>query len=161
MTFNKKQALNSIRQLLGKQSLGVLATQGIEYPYSTLVGFAASDDLKTLFFATIRDTRKYQNIQRHSQVSMLIDSRSNQVQDFKDAQALTVLGSARDEEEPFFRENEALYLQKHPYLRDFLQDPNCAFMRLDVHKYIMVNRFQEVIEIEHGKSVPFSVKFDT
>jgi hypothetical protein len=73
----------------------------------------------------------------HSQVSMLIDSRSNQAKDFKDAQALTVLGAARDEEVLFLRENEALYLQKHPYLRDFLQDPNCAFMRLDVHKYII------------------------
>jgi general stress protein 26 len=148
MTFNKKQALNSIRQLLGIQTLGVLATQGKKYPYSTLVGFAASDDLKTLFFATIRDTRKYQNIQMHSQVSMLIDSRTNQVQDFKDAQALTVLGSARDEKGPFYRENEALYLEKHPYLKDFLQNPNCAFMRLDIDKYIMVDRFQEVIEIE-------------
>ena len=148
MIYDKKQALHSIQQLLKLQSLGVLATQGKKYPYSTLVGFAASDDLKTLFFATIRDTRKYQNIQMHSQVSMLIDSRSNQVKDFKDAQALTVLGSARDEEGSFLRKNEALYLQKHPYLREFLKDPNCAFMRLDVHKYIIVNRFQEVIEIE-------------
>jgi hypothetical protein len=49
MTFDKKQALNSIQQLLKLQSLGVLATQGEKYPYSTLVGFAASDDLKTLF----------------------------------------------------------------------------------------------------------------
>ena len=148
MTFDKKHALNSIQQLLKLQSLGVLATQGKKYPYSTLVGFAASDDLETLFFATIRDTRKYQNIQMHSQVSMLIDSRSNQAKDFKDAQALTVLGSARDEEVSLLRKNEALYLQKHPYLREFLKDPNCAFMRLDVHKYIIVNRFQEVIEIE-------------
>jgi general stress protein 26 len=114
MTFDKKQALNSIQQLLKLQSLGVLATQGKKYPYTTLVGFAASDDLKTLFFATIRDTRKYQNIQMHSQVSMLIDSRSNQVKDFKDAQALTVLGSARDEEGSFLRKNEALYLQNIP-----------------------------------------------
>ena len=148
MTFDKKQTFKSIRQLLSTQSLGVLATRGAQYPYSTLVGFAAAEDLKTLFFATIQDTRKFQNIQRHPEVSMLIDSRSNQVQDFKDAQALTVLGQARAEEGPDKPNKETLYLKKHPYLRDFLQDPNCAFMRLDVHRYIMVSRFQEVIEID-------------
>jgi len=79
---------------------------------------------------------------------MLIDSRSNQVQDFKDAQALTVLGQARAEEGPDKPNKETLYLKKHPYLRDFLQDPNCAFMCLDVDRYIMVSRFQEVIEID-------------
>ena len=148
MTLDKKAALNSIRQLLDAQSLGVLATQGTHYPYSTLVGFAAAEDLKTLFFATIRDTRKFQNIQRHPEVSMLIDSRSNQVEDFKDAQALTALGLASAEKGPSKQGNESLYLNKHPYLREFLQDPNCAFMRLDVTRYIMVSRFQEVIEID-------------
>jgi general stress protein 26 len=147
MTLDKKQALSSIRQLLSDQYLGVLATQGQEYPYSTLVGFAATDDLKTLYFATIRDTRKYENIQRHPQVSMLIDSRHNKIQDFKDAQALTVLGKARDEVGTDRPDGESLYLQKHPYLREFLKNPNCAFMRLDVRKFIMVSRFQEVIEV--------------
>ena len=147
MTLDKNQALSSIRHLLNGQFLGVLATRGTKYPYSTLVGFAASDDLKTLFFATIRDTRKYENIQRHPQVSMLIDSRSNRAQDFKDAHALTVLGTARDEEGRDRRESESLYLRKHPYLSEFLQNPNCAFMRLEVHKYIMVSRFQQVIEV--------------
>lgn len=147
MTWDEKQALISIRQLLRDQFLGVLATQGEQYPYSSLVGFAASDDLKTLFFATIRDTRKYENILRHPQVSMLIDSRSNRVQDFKDAQALTVLGTARDEEDSDLPDSESQYLRKHPYLSEFLQNPNCAFMRLEVHKYVMVSRFQQVIEI--------------
>ena len=148
MTVSKKQTLNSIQNLLNAQFLGVLATQGAEYPYSTLVGFAAADDLKTLFFATIQDTRKFQNILRQPLVSMLIDSRSNQAQDFKDAEALTVLGKARIEDGPQKSDYEALYLKKHPYLRDFLENPNCAFIRLDVHKYIMVSRFQEVIEID-------------
>ena len=148
MTLDRKQTLDNNRQLLEKQSLGVLATQGMKFPYSSLVGFAAAADIKTLFFATIRDTRKYQNIRKHSQVSMLIDSRNNQVGDFKDAQALTALGTARDEDGPSKGKNESLYLKKHPYLRDFLQDPGCAFMRLDVLRYILVSRFQEAIEID-------------
>ncbi len=148
MTLKNHEALNDIRQLLATQSLGVLATRSADYPYTTLVGFAAAADLHSLFFATIRDTRKFQNIQGNPHVSMLIDNRSNQVQDFKDASALTVLGTAQPEKSPHKSRNEALFLDKHPYLRDFLQDPNCVFMRLEVHRYIMVSRFQEVIEID-------------
>jgi len=148
MTNTPKGPLSEINELMRNQPLGVLATQGEEYPYCTLVGFAASDDLRTLFFATIRDTRKFHNIQRHSQVSMLIDSRANTARDFKDALALTILGEARLEESPERPEYIARYLEKHPYLEDFVNNPNCGFMRLDVHKYILVSRFQEVLEVE-------------
>ncbi len=148
MTLKNHEALNDIRQLLATQSLGVLATRSADYPYATLVGFAASADLHSLFFATIRDTRKFQNILGNPQVSMLIDSRKHQAQDFKDAIALTVLGTAQPEDGPHRSHNETVYLKKHPYLRDFLKDPNCVFMRLDIHRYILVSRFQEVHEID-------------
>jgi nitroimidazol reductase NimA-like FMN-containing flavoprotein (pyridoxamine 5'-phosphate oxidase superfamily) len=147
MMNKPKGTLEEIGELLHQQPLAVLATRGEKYPYCTLVGFAASDDLKTLFFATIRDTRKFQNIQRHPQVSMLIDSRANTSRDFKDAQALTVLGEARLEESPERPEYVRQYLEKHPYLKEFVNNPNCGFMRLDVHKYILVSRFQEVLEV--------------
>ena len=147
MKTNTEGPLREISELLKQQQLAVLATQGEEYPYCTLVGFAASDDLKTLFFATIRDTRKFQNIQRRAQVSMLIDSRANTSHDFKDARALTVLGKAGLEEGPERPKFILHYLEKHPYLEEFVNNPNCGFMRLDVHKYILVSRFQEVLEV--------------
>jgi len=148
MKTNSKKPLDEIRELLHQQPLAVLATRGEEYPYCTLVGFAVSDDLKSLFFATIRDTRKFHNIQRYSQVSMLVDSRTNTARDFKDALALTALGEARPEESPEHSEYLARYLHKHPYLGDFVNNPNCVFLRLDVHRYILVSRFQEVLEIK-------------
>jgi len=143
-----KGPLDEISELLRQQPLAVLATQGEEYPYCTLVGFAASDDLRSLFFATIRDTRKFRHIQRHAQVSMLIDSRANTARDFKDALALTVLGEARLEEGSDRPEHVARYLNKHPYLKDFVSNPNCGFMRLEVYRYILVSRFQEVLEVK-------------
>ena len=142
------QVKKNIKDMLSSQQLGVLATYGSEYPYTTIVGFVATDDLRHIVFATFRDTRKYGNIQTDPHVSMLIDNRSNRVEDFSNAQALTVLGTVEEVCKDEKREFTSLYLQRHPYLREFASDPNCAFMKIKVDKYILVSRFQEVMELE-------------
>jgi len=147
MTMIKNQEiLDQIRALLQGQNCGVLATHGSEYPYATLVGYATSDDCRELIFATIRDTRKFQNIKKTPNVSLLIDSRKNQVNDFQDAQALTVLGSAQELDGTLKNDYLALYLSKHPYLQEFVTAPNCSLIRVSVVKYILVDHFQNVME---------------
>ncbi len=143
-----EQVKRDTRDMLSSQQLGVLATYGSEYPYTTIVGFVATDDLRHIVFATFRDTRKYGNIQANPRASMLIDSRSNRVEDFSDAQALTILGTAEELCEDEKHDFTSLYLQRYPHLRDFISDPNCALMKIKVHKYILVSRFQEVVELD-------------
>ncbi len=48
-----------IKDTLDSQLLGVLATQEGDRPYLSLLAFAYSDDLRFLFFATLRNTRKF------------------------------------------------------------------------------------------------------
>jgi len=142
------QIKKEIFRILASQQLGVLATYGSEYPYTTLIAYAFTDDLKYVLFATTRNTRKYANIQNNPNISMLIDNRTNRAVDFSNAQALTVLGKAEeisDDEKPKYT---TIYLQRHPYLKEFVMNPDCALMRIQSHKYILVRRFQESIEFE-------------
>jgi nitroimidazol reductase NimA-like FMN-containing flavoprotein (pyridoxamine 5'-phosphate oxidase superfamily) len=139
------QLKNKIKELLDQQILGVLATQGEKYPYNTLVAYAFSEDLRYIFFATRKHTRKYNNIMKHHYVSILIDSRTNDVTDFKDAVALTVMGKMVNTTPLEYRE---LYLNRFPHLKDFIEDPNNTIMTLKMDKYIYVQRFQEVLELE-------------
>jgi len=139
------QLKNKIKELLDQQTLGVLATQGEKYPYNTLVAYAFSEDLRYIFFATRKHTRKYNNIMKHNHVSILIDSRTNDVTDFKDAVALTVMGKMVNTTPLEYRE---LYLNRFPHLRDFIEDPNTTIMTLKIDKYIYVQRFQEVLELD-------------
>jgi len=81
-------------------------------------------------------------------ISILIDSRSNRVEDFEDAIALTILGNAHEAEGEERERLSVLYLARHPHLREFLQDPDCALMALDVERYIVVTRFQQVEEMD-------------
>lgn len=136
-----------IAGLLARQKFGVLATHGSPYPYATLVACAHSADLKHIYFATIRDTRKYQNILKEPHVSILMDSRKNRPSDVKDACALTVLGWSGETCGAGKKKALRLYCRAHPRLCDFVRDPNCALMKVRVDRYVMVSRFQNVVEV--------------
>ncbi len=83
-----------IKNLLERQPLAVLATQDNGQPYTSLMAFAFTEDLRFLVFATATSTRKYMNIIEESRVALLIDDRSNNGEDFQKASALTILGEA-------------------------------------------------------------------
>ena len=146
---NEKLLQSEIAELLLSQKLAVLATQSPEdSSYSSLIAFAATDDLQKIVFATPKATRKFANIKHNPEVSLLIDNRSNNEKDFHDAKAVTVLGTVeRIDPETSPRELESLYVSKHPYLEDFLRSPSTAFIIISVRSYYLVSRFQEVMEL--------------
>ena len=141
------QLKQKLKELFDSQRLAVLATHRSGQPYGSLVAFAATDDLKHLLFATTRGTRKYANLSQDGRVAMLVDNRSNQEADFHNAIAATAIGTV---EEVKGGEKAGLlgcYLVKHPYLKEFVASPTCAFLKVEVETYYVVSRFQEVMEL--------------
>ena len=136
-----------IRELFESQKLAVLATQNEGQPYANLIAFAASDDLKSLYFATARATRKYANIEADARVTVLIDNRSNQDADFSQAAAVTATGAAQEVVHSRRDEVLAIYLTKHPMLEEFVRAPSCALLKVQVETYYLVRRFQNVMEL--------------
>jgi nitroimidazol reductase NimA-like FMN-containing flavoprotein (pyridoxamine 5'-phosphate oxidase superfamily) len=136
-----------IQHLLHSQRLAVLSTQMSGRPYSNLVAFAATQDLRYILIATTRATRKFANIITEPQVSLLIDNRNNEETDFGETSAVTVLGVAEEVLGPERERYLQIYLKKHPYLMDFVSAPTCALIRVKVERFIMVTRFQEVREV--------------
>lgn len=149
--MKKTDGISGVRQLLLTQTLGVLATRGEEYPYTSLVGFAANGDLNVLVFATMKQTRKYANLKNHPAITMLVNSATNTAGDFNDASSVTVLGRAVDPEGEEREALKSLYLSKFPFLDDFVKDPACALVKMEIEKFILVTRFQEVTEMEADK----------
>lgn len=142
-----QQLKETIKALLDSQRLAVLATQGQIRPYGSLVAFAATEDLKSILFATTRATRKYANLLKNPGVALVIDTRTNQTADFADAAAVTALGDVEEIADHEKQELAGIYLDKHPYLREFVASPTTALLRVDVKTYIMVSRFQNVQEL--------------
>ena len=132
--------------LLASQKLAVLATRTLQEPYTSLVAFAETPDLTTILFATTRTTRKYANLSANSRVALLIDNRSNEAADFRDATAVSATGTSREVAGHERKRLFGIYLAKHPYLQDFVTAPTCALMAIQVEKYSVVQHFQHVVE---------------
>ena len=116
------------------------------YVVCFLVSFVSSDDLKTIIFATLKESRKYENIQENKKVSILIGSQKNIIEDYKDAKALSFYGIVKKISNKQSSEYKKLYLRKHPHFAEFLSDPQCELMAIKVKKITLSMRFQEVRE---------------
>lgn len=136
-----------LKKLLSSQKLGILATQQKKNPYTSLVAFACSDDMRRIVFATPKTTRKFANIISNSNVSFFIDNRSNKAVDFRKAIGVTALGSARQIRKKKNSRLMKLYFKKHPQLESFLASPSCAFICIDIKSLYVVERFQNVLEM--------------
>ena len=145
-----------IKDILSEQSLGVLATSAKGHPYTSLVGYVVTDQLDELLFATHRATRKYGYLQEDARVSLLIDTRSNQVEDFREAVALSAMGKACEVTPEQRSRLLQLFLARHPYLADFVNSPGCALCLIKVQRYSLVQRFQDVLELDFDAPHPTS-----
>jgi len=125
-----------LREVVGTQYFAVLNTIGQSLPYSNLVSFAATDDLRSLVFVTGRNTRKYRNIQDNHNISLLIDNRTNQPSDTSQAVAITAIGTAREgiDNKSLLRD---IFLARHPQLRHFVDAPDNATMLVTIRLYIV------------------------
>jgi len=145
--LEKKEMLEELNKFFKSQPLAVLATQNGTAPYVSLVAFASDEKPRYILFSTTKATRKYSNLSANPSVSLLIDNRENTIEDFRDAMAVTVLGKVEPIEDFERSIMEKIYLMKHPYLVDFLHSPTTAFLKILVEKYIVVTRFQHVVEV--------------
>lgn len=137
-----------ITKLLRTQPLAVIATPSKGHPYTNLIAFTHSDDLRHIYFATLRQSQKYRNICSDPRISVLVDDRQNDPSDFSEASSVTALGSVGDlKNENEIKEN---FLQEHPYLKEFLEDEDCILLSVEVERYLLVQKFQDVIVFEPG-----------
>lgn len=145
---SNSEAHKILRTLLTTQRLAVVATEMQGSPYTSLVAFVASEDLRRIVFFTTRATQKYRNLSTNPAVSVLIDSRTDTVEDFATGSAVTVIGNAakipRNAAGPIIER----FLQKHPHLETFVKSPSTAVCSVEVNTYYLVTHFQHVIEMD-------------
>ncbi|HAY20620.1 pyridoxamine 5'-phosphate oxidase family protein [Desulfobacca acetoxidans] len=138
----------TLQHLFTSQKLAVLATYNDNQPYCNLMAFAATEDLKTIILATRRQTHKYANIQKHQRVSLLVDNRKNQAEDFQQAMAVTVLATVVEAQPQEYEQFLNLYLFKHPYMASFCRSPECVLLQLQVERYLVVSHFRNFLSLE-------------
>ena len=126
-----------IKALFSSQLLCVLSTYSREQPYSNLVAFAETDDLRSIVFVTNRKTSKYTNAIANRNVALLIDSRTNTNLDFSEAIAVTSLGTVEEVAGIDVDNLSRTFLSKHPYLENFVRSADSALMRVRIKKLVV------------------------
>jgi heme iron utilization protein len=128
----------------------VLATVDGRQPYTSLVAFALTSDMKRIIFATPKNTRKYTNIIHSANVALLIDNRSNKKKSLMEKEAITIIGTAKPARKGSARDELAKTLiMKHPDLEAFINSSTTALMVVDIVKCIHVGRFQTVSVLDY------------
>lgn len=147
MDLKRDTAMNEIRALLDTELLSVLSTQKDGQPHASLVAFSVTEDLKQIVFLTPITTLKFDNLRVNPKVAMLVNNSRNLAEDIYNAVSLTAIGTARIVDGDDKKKLSGLYLDRHPHLKDFSMAPSTALVSVDVRRYLMVNRFQNVVEI--------------
>ena len=141
-------SFDTLKKLLEEQRLAVVATEMQGRPYTSLVAFAATADLRHIVFVTTRSTTKYRNLSAEPYVSLLIDSRTHSVEDFSTGVAVTALGKATEVEGKQRDDLIDAFLRKHSHMDTFARSPSTATCCVDIDTYYLVTRFQTVVEMD-------------
>ena len=134
-----------IRALLEGQPFGVLCTQGDGQPYGSVVALAHDDELRSLVFATPVETHKYRLLMACDRVALVIDDRGLYPDDARRAAAITAIGRALRLQTGLALEWwRARLVERHPQIAAFVGARDSALFRVDVERYKLVTRLQEV-----------------
>lgn len=144
-TLGNADVCEALDRLNKRERHAVLATDSGGQPYTSLIAFALSDDLKGIIFATARNTSKYKNILKNRNVSLMIDSRTNSVKSYMYAEAVTVLGRAVPLKKGKRRYRLLrTFLKKHPVLAEFVKAPSTSMVFIEINRALHVSQFQTV-----------------
>ena len=134
----------TIRRVLERNRLAVLATQRNGQPHASLIAFTPLEGLRFIAFATYRDTLKYASIREDQRVAILIEDRMGDNSQSDRRLVVTAVGEADRTPEENQQAHIVEHLARHPDLERFLSSPDCEFVRVAIHAYQVVSSIEDV-----------------
>ena len=143
--------LEAIKALIRSNDVCVLSTVSDGAPHCSLMSYVTDDTCREFYMITLTGTKKYRNLEGNSAVSLLIDTREEDVdRRRKDIRALTVSGVFQKLENP--SEEERILrqlLERHPYLKEFAESGKAKIFAVRVKAFQLLDgisrsHFEEV-----------------
>ncbi|MDY0040421.1 MAG: pyridoxamine 5'-phosphate oxidase family protein [Desulforhabdus sp.] len=133
--------IERIRQLIGENSMCVLATCHNNVPHCSFMTYVANPEAGIIYMVTRKETRKYTNLLNNPQVSLLIDTRSKQgLEQRTSIQALTISGVCTTIEEPAEVESfRRQILDEHPHLKELVEHPDAAVISVRANSFLLLD----------------------
>ncbi|RAP36149.1 hypothetical protein DID80_05565 [Candidatus Marinamargulisbacteria bacterium SCGC AAA071-K20] len=139
-------AKKATEKIMAGELYGVLATQNNGHPYTSLMAYGYSSDLKKIVFITPKTTRKYQFLEACNNVAFQVDNRPKIIKSIMTIESLTATGTAYkvDANKKEYNYLRSLLLSKHHYLEYSSSSPSSALYCIKVKHLFHVVRLQEV-----------------
>lgn len=140
--------LETMESIAKENSLCVLATVNEKpAPHCSLMAYAIDDQCREIYMATLRTTRKFKNLQKNSEVSLLIDTRDMEIDHQIRAlqiRALTISGVYQPiENETTKTQIRNKLLKRHPHLKDFFSHADIVFLCIKLRSFLLLNNVSE------------------
>lgn len=120
--------LDAIKTLISSKDVCVLCTVSGGEPHCSLMSYVTDESCENFFMLTRKETKKYRNLERNRAVSLLIDTREEDIdQNRRDIRALTVSGVYEKLKDPLQRNKiTKQLLDSHPHLKDIIESADVA-----------------------------------
>lgn len=137
--------INEMKSLIRAKDVCVLATVSGGEPHCSLMSYITDDDCREFFMITQRNTKKFRNLLQNGAVSLLIDTREEDVgQNREKVRALTVSGIFQAIKDI---EKESLYrtklLTRHPHLEDFAKNDDAQIFCVRARSFQLLRGVSE------------------
>ena len=137
--------LKKMKALAKEKDICVLATvAGIE-PHCSLMAYVTDDDCTEIYMVSYTDTHKFKNMTENSLVSLMIDTRHESASpQLPRTKALTISGVferlVEEEKKAFVRKK---FLERHPYLKEFINQPHAEPFVIKVSSFLLLEGVTE------------------
>lgn len=128
--------LPKMKRMLKEKDICVLATVSGNRPHCSLMAYVAAADGREIYMVTLRDTKKYRNLTENPAVSLLIDTREDDVGPQRSrAKALTVNGKFQTVDREKQVRIRARILRRHPQLQEIFAKSEAEIFAVRIESF--------------------------
>ena len=132
--------LEKITSMIKNKDMAVLGTASEGKPYCSLMAYVCNDTGTQIYMVTYRNTQKYKNLQSNPAVSILIDTRDEDIPDRSFIKALTIAGMyeevTKKQEKARIREK---LLDRHPHLKNIIHHEDGEIFAITITSCLLLD----------------------
>ena len=133
--------IDRIKQLILENNMCVLATSYDNRPHCSLMAYLPNQEADIIYMVTRKETHKYKNLLENPQVSLLIDTRTQEGAQGRAAiQALTIAGTCMPVQEPTEKDSVCRQIvNRHPHLKELAEHPDAAVVAVKLDSFLLLD----------------------
>lgn len=132
--------LDKMKALVREKDICVLATVSDNKPHCSLMAYTTNSEGTEIYMVTHKETKKYRNLIANPSVSLLIDTRDENMGSPRlETRALTVNGLFKTVQDMVHKDNiRARLLEKHPHMEEFVTDPDAEVLLIRIESFLLL-----------------------